>query len=130
MTWTFRDYVDRRGRNAIKEWLGTVPSEVKVKLNARLQHLRDEKVLMDTRFTEKLKGQGAEGLMEIKFEVGNVQYRPLAFYGPNPGEITIVFPAEERNDRFVPPGAVGTAQRRRHEVIADPEGKSCSHDYS
>lgn len=129
MVWTFLDFVDARGVNQIKAWLDSVPAKVKAKFNTRLQYLRNEKVLSDAPYTKMLKGEG-DGLMEIIFEVFNVQYRPLAFYGPGNHEITILFPAEERSGRFVPRGTVRTAQRRRYEVERNPQGRVCPHDFS
>ncbi len=129
MPWNFLDYVDPGGQNAIKLWLDSLPTKVKARINTRLQHLAGLDVLSDTRYTEKLSGKYSN-LIEIKIEANNVQYRPLAFYGPERWQITILFPAEERSDRFEPPGACDTALRRRIEVQAEPEKRTCAHDYS
>ena len=129
MAWTFLDFVNASGQNEIRVWLDGLPKKVKAKVNTRLQHLQAEKVLIDTRYTEVLHGE-CEGLMEIKIEAANVQYRPLAFYGPGDRQITILFPAEERSDRFEPPGACEAALRKREEVLRMPNERVCPHDYS
>jgi hypothetical protein len=66
---------------------------------------------------KQLKGD-CEGLWEIRFKAGNVQQRPLG-YRSGANEFTIVFWAEEKNNRWIPPGACEQGLRRKAAIEAD-----------
>jgi hypothetical protein len=79
-------------------------------------------------YTTMLEG-ACDGLFEIRFESGNIQYRPLAYYGPEQGEITILTDATEIGGRLEPPGVCATALARK--ALAEQDRKYvCPHDLS
>lgn len=67
-----------------------------------------------------LSGEG-HGLGEVRFFVDRVQQRPLGFRGPRADLFTLVFPAKEIGDQFVPKNAIAIAQRRKAEIEADDQ---------
>lgn len=129
--WEFFDFVDGDGRNVIHEWLdGLAPSarkKVRQKLTARLDYLQATPVFA-LPYTRMLVGDCA-GIFEIRFEVNNVQYRPLACYGPSGREVTILTGAIEVNDRFEPLSVPSTALERKALVMSNRR-YVCPHDYT
>ena len=57
-------------------------------------------------------------LAEIRFKADNVQQRPLGFRA-GAHEFTILFWAQEKNNRFVPLSACETALKRKAEVLGN-----------
>jgi hypothetical protein len=63
-----------------------------------------------------------QGIGEVRFKADRVQQRPLGFQGPDGRDVfTIVFPATERGDKFVPKDAIARAVARKLEVFGDVE---------
>jgi hypothetical protein len=129
MHWFFRDYVDERGVNDIKAWLDALPpsrqKEVRGKLQRRLEILRLVPSLNDPEYTKKLRG--CPGLFEIRIR-GKVQVRPIAFYGPQDRDVTIVMIVEERGNNL-PPNYCDKALRRKAAVEANWR-RACAHEFS
>jgi hypothetical protein len=67
-------------------------------------------------------------LGELRFKVGNVQYRPLGFFGPARADFTLLVGASKKGSAYDPRDAVETARRRRLEVLTDPDrSRICDH---
>lgn len=66
-------------------------------------------------YFKKLSGP-YDGLWEIRFEVDNVQQRPLGFHITD-SEFVILFWAREKGDKFVPKTACEIALKRKAEVV-------------
>jgi hypothetical protein len=117
--WLFFDYIDERGTNPIAEWLmdkRTVP----VKARARIQRILLQ--LAGTPFwTRPLASnlEGYEGIVEIRIRWMNTQYRLLGFRGPGERHFSILVPALEKDDEFVPLNSPAVALSRMKIVIAD-----------
>lgn len=132
MSWKFLDFTDHRG-NRVKEWIASLdPSarvNVKAALNAQLRILAARERL--ERPDVGLMRRECRGLIEIVLTVGNVEYRPLAYYGPDTTkrQVTILHGAIEKDRRLQPPTACATA-RRRIEEIRTGVGRVVPHDYS
>lgn len=124
--WIFRDYVNRRGDNEIHAWLHRLPLKVRARINTRIDYLAGVRYF-DPRDVKLLHGE-CEGLLELRIEYGNVEYRPIGCFGPTRGIITLLLGAVERNDRFDPPDACVVAKRRKADVESDMEQYSCVHD--
>ncbi len=131
VTWVFFDFVSDSGENLIHQWIEDLPAsarkQVKAKLNTRITYL-EAVPTFGGGYVEMLHGECA-GLFEIRLEVKNVQYRPLACYGPSQGEVTLLFMAREIGGRFEPPSACRTAQQRRSLTMQDRR-YICPHDSS
>jgi hypothetical protein len=69
------------------------------------------------------------GLVELRVVFANVQYRPLAFYGPGEREITFLVGAIEKGRRFDPPNACQTAKQRRQLVMSDPTNHTTDYEF-
>jgi hypothetical protein len=93
LQWIFYDFRDSRGRNVIREWLDSLPTKAAAKIDARILYMRPLKSF-PPQFVSALTGWTA--IFELRIVSANVQYRPLFFYGPNQGEITLVHGAIEK----------------------------------
>jgi hypothetical protein len=56
------------------------------------------------------------GLGEVRFKADGIQQRILGFRGPDPDLFTLLSPAQEKNDTFIPRNAVEIAQRLKAAV--------------
>ncbi len=122
---TFKDYVAPDGENVVHSWLNGLPKPAKVKINALLRRLEVvERLEMPE--VRMLHGE-CDGLMELRREAGNVQYRPICCYDPGRGDVTLLTGAVERGGRFVPASACATAQSRRARLTE--RGRTCDHDF-
>ena len=125
--WTFLDFVDGNGTNLIHEWIQALPKEAKAKMTHRIELLEVVQQFTEP-YTEILTGDCA-GLFEIKFRAKRVQYRPLAFFGPERREVTLLAGATEKGGQLKPPSICATALSRKALVQTDRR-HVCSHDFS
>lgn len=77
--------------------------------------------------SEDLHGE-CDGLLELRRESGNVQFRPICCYGPERGEVALLVGAVEKGGKFVPASACSTAQDRKARLTE--KGRTCDHDFS
>ncbi len=117
--WLFFDYIDERGTNLIQDWLvdrRAVPVKARAKIQRILLQLAGTAL-----WTRPLASNldGYEGIVEIRIRWMNTQYRLLGFRGPDQRQFSLLVPAIEQNDKFVPPTAPGIAVTRMTVVIAD-----------
>jgi hypothetical protein len=122
-------YIDERGANPIAAWL-TDPREVPIKAKAKIDRILLQ--LADTPIwvrplTSNLDTH--EGIVEIRIQHMNVLYRPLGFRGPGDGQFTLLCPAREQGDEFIPRNAPMTAENRMKVVLLDPR-RTCEHRFS
>ncbi|MGB6385277.1 MAG: hypothetical protein WBF25_08640 [Terriglobales bacterium] len=115
--WLFFDYIDERDTNPIEEWLmdkKVVPTKARAKINVLLLRLAG---------TERWKRpetsnlDGYPGIIEIRIRWMNTQYRLLGFRGPSERQFSLLVPAVEKDDEFVPLNAPNTASKRMIEII-------------
>ena len=90
---------------AITSWLNSLRGKqgikVRQKFRARLTGMRPvHQAQWPPLWTTKLSGYGE--VYELRFELWNVQYRPLFFFGLERSDITFVVGALEISDDFVP----------------------------
>jgi hypothetical protein len=117
--WSFWDYIDERGTNPIETWLvdkRAVPVKARVRIQRLLLQLAGTE-LWTRPLASNLDGYG--GIVEIRIRWMNTQYRLLGFRGPNARQFSILVPATEKDNEFVPPTAPGVAVARMKVVIAD-----------
>ncbi len=128
--WTFKDFIDGRGENPIRAWLEGLPEKVRVKFTLRLQYLSAE-VVHPRPYVAALhdkKGEPCAGLSEIRLDCDGNAYRPLGYYGPGPGEFTLLVGAREKGGRLEPRGACTQATNRKALIEAE-EGHIRDHEY-
>jgi hypothetical protein len=63
---------------------------------------------------------GFPRVLEMKFTVQNIQFRPLGYFGPHRHEFTFLVGAIEKNNRFVPLNAPELAIEHKNIVEANP----------
>lgn len=120
LLWKFRCYVSARGVDEIRAWYDDLPVAAQAKFDSRLKFLgQRQRADWKRPLFDVLEGECA-GLGEVRFEVGNVQYRPLGFFSPGM-MFTFVLGAEERDGRFVPRNACTIAQARKTEILTDQD---------
>lgn len=113
--WTIRCYVSGQGVDEIRAWYDRQSPKVKAKFLSRLKALAHLEIsdwkLPLFRF---LHGECVP-LGELRFEVQNVQHRPLG-YRAGERVFTLTFCATEQSDHFVPPNACAIALRKKAEI--------------
>lgn len=126
--WQFFDYLDDRGENPIRDWLRD-KREVPVKARAKIQRILLQ-LAGTPLWTRPLASNldDYDQIVEIRVLYMNTQYRLLGFRGPGEGQFTILFPAKEKDDDFVPLNAPRIAQNRMHVVISD-RSRICEHRF-
>jgi hypothetical protein len=128
-SWLFLDYLEERNVNPIRDWLMD-KRQVPVKARAKIQRILTQLAgtpLWKRPLASNL--EGYDGIVEIRVLYMNTQYRLLGFRGPADRQFTILFPALEQGDRFVPESAAEIAMRRMQIVISN-EGRTCEHRFS
>jgi hypothetical protein len=126
VVWEFRCYVNAAGSDEIRAWFDRQPKAVQGKFISRLQSLRqlDPELWVPKPF--RWLRRECAGLGEIRFEVGNVQQRPLGFRADF--TFTMVVCAIEKGGKFVPANACAIGLTRKSEVQANAQ-RSCPHDF-
>lgn len=106
----------------INDWYYELPPGAQRKFDTILEHLRDTP---HTQWSPHLVYPltDSDGIYEIRFKVKNVLYRPLGFFGPKRHEFTLLVPAREQGDCFVPRNAKDLAEERKKVVLED-EGRA------
>lgn len=116
--WSFRDFIDG-DRNPIREWLMD-KRQVPVKARAKIQRILLQ--LTGTRLWTRPLASNLDGypaIVEIRIRWMNTQYRLLGYRGPIEREFTLLYPALEKGDQFVPLNAPEIAENRMALVEAD-----------
>lgn len=117
--WLFFDYIDERGTNPIEAWLmdkRAVPVKARAKIQRILLQLAGTAL-----WTRPLASNldDYEGIVEIRIRWMNTQYRLLGYRGPDQRQFSLLVPAVEQDDAFVPPTAPSVARTRMLIVNAD-----------
>jgi hypothetical protein len=127
MPWTFMDYRDAGGTNVIHDWLhGKKRNRVRADMNAFINLLSTFDTIPEKYISARCPG----AILELRIKIDRVQYRPLCFYGPVRGRITLLLMAIEKNDRLEPPNACASALQRKNLVAMEPGRYCCDHDFS
>src|SRR5689334_15184976 len=95
--WTFRSYVSPSGRDLIAKWYESQSADAQAALDTVLEYL-GQRARVEWRRPEfdLLSGPRYRVLGELRFEVANVQYRPLGFFGPARAQFTILVGATKK----------------------------------
>lgn len=109
--WLFLDYIERN-INVIQEWLYN-KRFVPVKARAKIQRILLQ--LAGTALWTRPLASNLDDypeIVEIRVRWMNTQYRLLGYRGPGAREFTLLFPALEKDDQFVPLNAPEVAMNR------------------
>jgi hypothetical protein len=125
--WTWKGFVTNRGKNIVKEWCDEQDDDVWAAFVILLEYLDAQPPEGWVRpYIGTLKGgkrgkkTGCAGLHELRFDVGNVEYRPIGYYSGKM-EFTFLFFAIEQDREFKPPNACETAKKRKAIIDKDKE---------
>lgn len=126
------DYIDHRGRNVVLDGLNAIPLTAKLRINAFIQYIEVTPPPFDREDVKKLKnkdGQNCLGFIEFRIRCQGVQYRPIAWHGPDTTQkqITIFAIATEKNSRFEPSGICQTCSNRLSGLLRN-EGRIQLHN--
>ncbi len=123
--WTLKSYRPLDGTSAAQEWCNSVGGDIWAVFAWNMDYLCGQEIDKWSRpWAAILRGGKREdkkscaGLIEIRFEVGNVQYRPLGFFSGEM-EFTFLFFAKEIGDEFEPKAACQIAKARKSEIEKD-----------
>jgi hypothetical protein len=104
----------------IDDWYAGLPHKAQAKLDNLIEHFRDNPHhKWGSNYLKPLVGY--DGIFEIRFQLLNVLYRPLGYFGPKRGDFTFLVGAWEQGDEFVPRGAPDTAIERRAIIQLDED---------
>src|SRR5688572_32884857 len=117
MPWTFYDFRSERGENLIRAWTNGEGKAAKARLNVLRLHLSQ----LDRMFTRadnvgQLRKDGpchGQGFIELLIKVQNVEYRPIGWYGPDKGSVTLLIGATERDGKLNPRNVCEQAINRK-----------------
>lgn len=111
--WKFMDYRSPADNNLIEEWYSDLPEDAQAEFDVTLKTLS---IVEDWRGMSEFKSLGRQGLCEIRFKAGNVQYRPLGFFGPGAKTFSIYVGCFKKGNVYHPPNAFDIALDRRGRV--------------
>lgn len=121
--WKLKAYVHAPDTDVLADWYDNHTGKQWIKLWARYytiwHHLKQQPMPGWTGAYFHLL-TGKSGVGRIGFDYKRKAFRHLGFFGPNQGEFTILFPAEEQNWEYVPPGCIDIAVDRMKLAISDP----------
>lgn len=126
---TFFDYVNASGVNAIRAWMDGPGRAARAKLNTWLGHLEAtapgewKRPIVDT-----LTGE-CFGLFEIRASIAHRQYRILGFHGPRQREATLAI-GIVKSGKVVPIGDCQEALRIKETVEAQPDDRRQRHEFT
>ena len=114
--WKFYDFTDSRGNNLIRAWLDSpeVTEKAAAKIDARILYMQSVRIWPE-QYVSSLKGW--PDIFELKITSAGSQYRPIAFYGPARGEVTLVLGTVEKGK--IPRRVLELADGNRKIVCTD-----------
>jgi len=112
MAWNVDFYQDDDGKLPVMKWLGTLPEEVRGKVIARIDLLKEGGPTLDYPYTSQIDGR----LREVRLRVGKTRYRVLYFFDDERTAIllhglTKNTPAVEEADK-----RIGSARMAKHDA--------------
>lgn len=105
-----------------------MPPKARARINHTITNLEALPHTQWGSYSFPLHGSECEGLLEMRLTVNGRQYRPLMCFGPQQGEVTILFGAMEQGNRFVPKSACQQAQENRRFISL--KGRTVVHDFN
>jgi hypothetical protein len=112
--WTFYDFVEKSGRNPIREWLDDIPEDDSAIIDYRLTQMAAMRPPWPEKWISKYK---TTDLFEFRIK-GRVQYRPLGVYWGKLRYILLAGAIEKGGK--IPTSDIETAERRLSDLRKDP----------
>lgn len=107
--WRFMDYCSEAGNNLIEEWYEDQDPAVQADFDTVLKTLS---MAQSWHGMQEFKALG-DGLYELRFKTGRVQYRPAGSFGPGRMVFTIWIGCCKKMNIYDPPDAFERAKKRR-----------------
>ena len=120
--WAIRFFCTRAGRREFLREYERQSAKVRAEFRATVNGLRDQPDITGwARYNgfDRLSRE-YRALGKFRFNVENVQHRPLGYFGPGPKTYTLLVWATERDGDYAPRGVRDTALRRMGMVEHDP----------
>jgi hypothetical protein len=108
------DYCSPAGNNLIEEWYLSLPEEAQAEFDVTLKILS---ITHEWRGLSEFDNLGRDGLCEIRFKAGKIQYRPAGFFGPGPKCFSIYVGCYKKGKIYNPPDAFDLAKKRMGRVM-------------
>ena len=126
LRWALYDFVDNRGNNAIKIWIGSLQKIERQKINTRIAMLEDNGGNLSPRVFSDSKEPHVK---KIRVQ-GHVVPRLFFCRGPVDikAEFTFLFGTTEKDKKTVDRDAAERAEARRKVVLDDPARRRCVHE--
>jgi hypothetical protein len=112
--WRFMDYCSAAGNDLIEEWYWDLAGEAQAEFDVSLKILS---ITAEWRGMSEFKSLGLEGLCEIRFKAGKIQYRPAGYFGPGAKCFSIYVGCKKKGNVYTPPDAFRLAAERRAKVL-------------
>ncbi|MBI3939359.1 MAG: type II toxin-antitoxin system RelE/ParE family toxin [Acidobacteria bacterium] len=116
--WKFFDFLDGRGiareNNLIRVRLDSLPDKASAKIDARIIYMQAVRIWPE-QYVSAL--QGWPEIFELRVVSAGSQYRPIFFYGPARGEVTLLYGAIEKGK--LPRRILENADKNRQIVLSD-----------
>lgn len=122
----FLDYIDSRGSNPVAVWLHAIPKKARIKLNERILDI-EELGELKMPYGAQLKRE-AKGLLQIRADVENLQYRLIGTFGPENGDVTLLVGSTKKGSQYNPSNVFQLAKNRKAEIGI--KGRTCEHKIS
>ncbi len=107
------DYCSPAGNNLIEDWYLDLPDEAQAEFDVTIKTLS---ISADWRGMAEFESLGRDGLCEIRFKAGKVQYRPAGFFGPGAKCFSIYVGCFKKGKVYKPPDAFDLAIKRKGKV--------------
>jgi len=117
--WEIRCYGTSKEVNEIRTWYNRQSRKVQGKFQSRLKTLAQLELSEWKLPLFRWLHRECVPLGEVRFEVQNVQHRPLGFRSGE-AAFTLTFCAQEQSDRFIPANACAIALERKAEITINP----------
>lgn len=116
--WTLKAFTADFSRTVVAEWYAQQSGKVQAAFETRLKFLQAQPPDVWQRPHVAMLRGDCRGLLEIRFEVRNVQHRPIGYYSGEL-EFTILAFATERDSQFDPREICSTAKSRKAFIELD-----------
>jgi phage-related protein len=112
MAWNVDFYQDDDGKLPVMKWLDTLPEEVRGKVIARIDLLKEGGPTLDYPYTSQIDGR----LREIRLRFGKTRYRVLYFFDDN--RTAILLHGLTKNTQAVEEAdkRIGSARMAKHDA--------------
>jgi len=119
----FLDYVTPSGNNDIAEWYCRQSTDCRAAFDDLLDILSKKATWSEPEF-KRLN----DGLGEIRWKSGKVQYRVIGCAWKHPPGYLLLIGCTHKQRIYNPPDAIATADKRRRGIIFQQKGGVCEHE--